>query len=252
MQLPETDGIPDKRLAVSAQSCSQAFTYRHWEILYPTACDHAPWPVDDGCSQHSSRRLTEVKGYSSNVEVLGLMAFLRAHMIRNSSRFFATVCGFSARGDSMLDILVDADACPVKQEVYRVAKRYGLTVVLVANSWMRTPDASWLKQVVLSDQTTDADDWIVEHVMPEDVVVTADIPLAARCLEKGARAINPRGRVYDENSIGEGLATRELLSYLREVGEPTGGPRPLTKRDRSLFLHRLDEVVQAIRREAAR
>lgn len=152
----------------------------------------------------------------------------------------------------MLDIFIDGDACPVKQEVYRVAKRYGLNVVLVANSWMRAPDARWLRLVVVDDQCTEADDWIVEHITPGDVVITADIPLASRCLEKGARVINPRGRVYTEDSISDGLATRELLSYLRDLGEVTGGPPPLRKRDRSLFLHRLDEVIQGIRRESAR
>ena len=148
----------------------------------------------------------------------------------------------------MLHIFVDADACPVKNEVYRVAARYGLSVTLVANSWMRTPRESWLKLQVVEDGPDVADDWIVEHVEPDDIVITADIPLASRCIKEGARALGTTGRPFTEENIGDVLATRDLLSILRDSGEITGGPPPMQKQDRSRFLQALDEMIQAIRR----
>ncbi len=149
----------------------------------------------------------------------------------------------------MLHIFIDADACPVKQEVYRVARRYGLDVTLVANSWMRIPYEPWLTLEVVEDGFDAADDWIVEHVEPYDIVITADIPLASRCMQEGSRAIGPTGRPFTEDNIGEAVATRDLLAVLRSGGEITGGPQPLTKRDRSQFLQQLDEVIQSIRRK---
>ena len=149
----------------------------------------------------------------------------------------------------MLNIFVDADACPVKQEVYRVAIRYRLNVTLVANSWMRVPNEQWITLEVVADGLDAADDWIVEHVQPHDIVVTADILLASRCLKEGARVIGPTGKPFTENNIGDAVATRNLLSELRSAGEITGGPPPLKKSDRSRFLHQLDEVIQVIRRE---
>jgi uncharacterized protein YaiI (UPF0178 family) len=151
----------------------------------------------------------------------------------------------------MLHIYVDADACPVKQEVYRVAKRYQLDVTLVANAWMRTPDDESIRLEVVEDSFDAADDWIVDHVGPDDIVVTADIPLASRCMQNGARAIGSTGRPFTEDNIGESVATRDLLAVLRGGGEITGGPPPLTKRDRSRFLQTLDEVIQSIRRNIA-
>ena len=148
----------------------------------------------------------------------------------------------------MLHIYVDADACPVKQEVYRVARRYGLEVTLVANSWMRIPDERGLALEVVEDGFDAADDWIVEHVGPADVVVTADVPLASRCLKAGARVIGPTGRPFTTDNIGQAVATRDLLAGIRGAGEMTGGPPPITKRDRSRFLQQLDEVIQSIRR----
>jgi uncharacterized protein YaiI (UPF0178 family) len=149
----------------------------------------------------------------------------------------------------LLHIFVDADACPVKQEVYRVASRYHLDVTLVANSWMRVPNKGWISFEVVEDGFEAADDWIVEHVQPHDIVVTADIPLANRCLKKGAHVIGPTGNPFTENNIGQALATRDLLSDLRGAGEITGGPLPLKKLDRSRFLQQLDEVIQSIRRK---
>ena len=148
----------------------------------------------------------------------------------------------------MLHIFVDADACPVKQEVYRVAKRCGLEVTLVSNSWMRIPEEPWLTLEVVDDAFDAADDWIVDHVETDDIVVTADVPLASRCLKKGAQVIGATGRPFTENNIGQAVATRDLLAELRGAGEITGGPPPITKRDRSLFLQKLDEAIQAVRR----
>jgi len=149
----------------------------------------------------------------------------------------------------MLHIYVDADACPVKQEVYRVAKRYRLDVTLVTNSWMRVSEERWLRLVVVGEGFDAADDWIVEHVEADDIVVTADIPLASRCIKEGASVIGTTGKPFTENNIGSALATRDLLSELRGAGEITGGPPPLQKRDRSRFLQVLDEVIQSIRRK---
>ena len=147
----------------------------------------------------------------------------------------------------MLDIFIDGDGCPVKREVYRVAKRYGLKVTLVSNSRMGAPLEDWLEAVVVDGQFNAADDWIVEHVTEDDIVITGDIPLASRCLEKDARVLAPSGRIFTQESIGEALASRELLSHLRDLGTITGGPAPFEKRDRSRFLQRLDETIQAVR-----
>ncbi len=149
----------------------------------------------------------------------------------------------------MLHIFVDADACPVKQEVYRVASRYSLNVTLVANSWMRVPNESWLSLEVVEGGFDAADDWIAEHVQPHDIVITADILLANRCLKKDACVIGPTGKPFTDNNIGEAVATRDLLAILRDTGKVTGGPPPLKKRDRSRFLQQLDEVIQTIRRK---
>ena len=152
----------------------------------------------------------------------------------------------------MSHIYVDGDGCPVKQEVYRVAKRYGLKVTLVSNARMRTPQEEWLQLVVVDGRFDAADDWIVEHVREKDIVISGDIPLASRCLEKGARVLAPTGRVFTPDSIGEALANRDLLTYLRDLGTLTGGPAPFEKRDRSLFLQRLDDTIQALRTMKAR
>jgi uncharacterized protein YaiI (UPF0178 family) len=142
-------------------------------------------------------------------------------------------------------IYVDADACSVKNEVYRVAQRHGLSVTLVANSYMRTPQESWVELVLVKDNPDAADDLIVERVTPGDIVVTTDIPLVARCIAKGARVLGPKGRVFTEASIGDALANRDLSAHLREHGMTTNGPAPFTQQDRSRFLQRLEEAVQA-------
>ena len=145
----------------------------------------------------------------------------------------------------MSTIFVDADACPVKDEVYRVARRYRMPVRVVANSRLRVPVDPLIQLVVVTGHFDAADDWIVEHVEAGDIAVTADIPLAARCLAKGARVLDPKGRVFTEEAIGDALATRELMAYLRDLGEVGGGPAPYDKRDRSRFLQYLDDLIQA-------
>ncbi|MFA5309486.1 MAG: YaiI/YqxD family protein [Dehalococcoidales bacterium] len=146
----------------------------------------------------------------------------------------------------MPDILVDADACPVKQEVYRVAKRYGLKVMLVANSPMNIPQEDGVSLAVVNGQLDAADNWIVDHAARNDIVITGDIPLAARCLKIGARVLEPKGYVFTETTISNALANRDLMTYLRNTGIATGGPASFKKRDRSMFLHSLDKVIRAI------
>ena len=146
-------------------------------------------------------------------------------------------------------ILVDADACPVKDEVYRVAGRYAVPVTVVSNQRMRVPDRDGIELMVVDDGFDAADDWIVEQAGSGDIVISSDIPLASRCLEKGAQVLGPKGRDFTDENIGDALASRELSSQLRDMGALTGGPAPFQKRDRSRFLHRLDEIIQAIRRK---
>ncbi|GLH74319.1 UPF0178 protein [Geothrix limicola] len=150
---------------------------------------------------------------------------------------------------SEIRIFVDADACPVKDEVFRVATRCGLKVFVVSNSSLRLPRNPLVEAVVVAKGQFDgADDWIVEQITHRDIAVTADIPLAARCLEKGARVLDAKGRVFSPDSIGDALASRELMAHLRAMGEMGGGPPPFTARDRSTFLQRLDDLIQAQRR----
>ncbi|MBI1751150.1 MAG: YaiI/YqxD family protein [Acidobacteria bacterium] len=146
-------------------------------------------------------------------------------------------------------IFVDADACPVKEEIFRVATRCGLKVLVVSNSPLRLPRNPLVEAIVVAKGQFDgADDWIVEQITDRDIAVTADIPLAARCLEKGARALDAKGKVYSPDSIGDALASRELMAQLRAMGEMGGGPPPFSARDRSTFLQRLDDLVQALKR----
>jgi len=149
---------------------------------------------------------------------------------------------------SVLDIYIDADGCPVKDEVYRVAKRYDLKVFLVANSRMWAPEGEWLEQIVVEGHADAADDWIASHVEVNDIVITGDIPLASRCVQAGARVLGLKGRPFTEDNIGGVLATRDLLTQLREEGTRTRGPSAFEKQDRSRFLQQLDAMVHAIRR----
>ncbi len=147
-----------------------------------------------------------------------------------------------------MPIYVDADACPVKEEVYRVARRHGVKVFVVANTSIRVPNEELIEGVLVKGGFDVADDWIVERIGEGDVAITTDIPLAGRCLEKGARVLGPKGHAFTEDAIGEALATRALLDMLRQSGEFGGGPAPFAKADRSRFLSKLDETLHAIRR----
>src|SRR5437870_5657015 len=147
----------------------------------------------------------------------------------------------------MLTIYIDADACPVKAEVYSVARRYGMHVVVVANTTLRVP-ANSLIELVVRPGFGAADDWIAEQAGMGDVVVTADIPLAARCLANEALVLDPRGRRFTDNDIGSALAMRDLMDELRQGGTVTGGPAAMTPKARSRFLPQLDEAVNAVRR----
>ena len=149
----------------------------------------------------------------------------------------------------MIEIFVDGDGCPVKEETYVVATRYEVPVSLVANSRMSVPKDLGVEMVLVEAGPDAADDWIAENVRTGDVVVTADIPLAARCMEAGARVLGTNGRVFSEDSIGSHLAVRELKTQLRESGIASGGPPPISAKDRSRFLSKLDELVQAGLRE---
>ncbi len=146
----------------------------------------------------------------------------------------------------MIKLYIDADACPVKNEVFRVARRHGLKVYLVSNSSMRIPPDEFIEPIIVREGFDAADDWIATHITDADIAVTADIPLAARCLKKGARVIDPKGRMYSEESIGGALANREFMAFLRDMGTITGGPPPFEPKDRSRFLQRLDELINAV------
>jgi uncharacterized protein YaiI (UPF0178 family) len=147
-----------------------------------------------------------------------------------------------------ISIYIDADACPVKAEIYRVAERYGLKVYVVSNSYMNVPRDARIEQVVVSDGFDAADNWIAERVGVNDIVVTADIPLADRSLKAGASVIGNTGVPFTPASIGMAMANRELLSNLRAMGEITGGPKPMAQRDKSRFLSALDEAIQKLKR----
>lgn len=145
-------------------------------------------------------------------------------------------------------LFVDADACPVKEEVYRVAERCGLHVFVVSNGWIQTRRAPFIEQVVVDAGPDVADDWIAERAGPGDVVITSDIPLADRCLKAGAQALRPNGSVFTPDSIGSALAGRLVGEHLRGMGVATSGPPPFSARDRSAFLQALDAAVTRARR----
>jgi uncharacterized protein YaiI (UPF0178 family) len=147
-----------------------------------------------------------------------------------------------------IEIYVDADACPVKDEVYRVAGRHGLKVLVVTNSPIQVPRDPLIERVVVGAGMDAADDWIAERAGPGGIVVTADVPLASRCVKAGAAVIAPNGKAFDEDSIGLTLATRNLLHELRGAGEITGGPKPFAPRDRSQFLSALDRAIVRFKR----
>ena len=147
----------------------------------------------------------------------------------------------------MFKIYIDADSCPVKQEVYRVAQRYSIKVILVANKTINIPCEEWVELIVVSNRQDAVDDWIVDNIKQNDIVITADIPLASCTMKKGARVLSPRGIIFTESSIGNVLATRDLMTHLRDIGVSTGGPPSFDKKDRSKFLQALDSLIHAIR-----
>ena len=147
-----------------------------------------------------------------------------------------------------IQIYVDADACPVKAEVYKVAERHDLPVFIVANSYMNVPRGPSVKLVVVAAGTDAADDWIAERAGPRDIVVTSDVPLASRCVKAGASVVAPNGRAFTDASIGMALATRNLLQQIRDSGEITGGPKPFAPRDRSNFLSALNQAIVRLKR----
>ena len=146
-------------------------------------------------------------------------------------------------------IYVDGDGCPVKEETYKVALRYQLPVIIVANKPFNIPFHPLFQMQVVPQGSDEADNWIAEHIQENDICITADIPLADRCLKKLAKVLNVRGEEFTEDMIGDAMATRELMRHLRELGEMRGGPPPFEKRDRSAFLGSLDRIIQAIRRK---
>ena len=148
----------------------------------------------------------------------------------------------------MTTIYIDADACPVKDEVYKVAARYGLKTFVVSNAFIQIPKSPLIERMIVDAGPDIADDWIAERATAGDVVITNDIPLAGRVLENDAAAIAPNGRPFTRDSIGSALAQRAIMEHIRSTGEITGGPRPFAAADRSKFLQALDEAIQKIRR----
>jgi len=147
-----------------------------------------------------------------------------------------------------IEILVDADACPVKAEIYRVAERHRVKVYVVANGVLAVPRDGLVERVVVGSGFDAADDWIAERAAAGSVVVTADVPLASRCVKAGASVLAPNGRPFTENAIGLALATRDLMQDLRAAGAVTGGPKPFGPRDRSAFLSALDLAIVRLKR----
>jgi uncharacterized protein YaiI (UPF0178 family) len=150
-----------------------------------------------------------------------------------------------------IEIFIDADACPVKDEVYRVARRYGLKVYVVTNGGVRVPSDPLIELVVVGEGPDVADDWIAAHAGRGDIVITQDIPLAHRSLQAGAEAIGPTGRAFTTSSIGAALAQRGIMEHLRSTGEITGGPKPFAAADRSRFLAALDQAINRSKRQRA-
>ena len=150
----------------------------------------------------------------------------------------------------MTSLYIDADACPVKDEVYKVAARYKLPVLVVSNSWIRTPPQAGVSSIVVDAGPDIADDWIAERAGVGDIVITADIPLAQRALTAGAQVLHPAGRPFTSGNIGGALASRAIGEHLRSFGEITGGPKPFAPADRSRFLQALDAAVVKARRVA--
>lgn len=149
-----------------------------------------------------------------------------------------------------MKIFVDGDGCAVKDEVYKVAERYKMPVVVVANKWMKVPANPLIEMQVVDGGFDAADDWIVDQAHAGDIVITADILLADRCVKKSVRVLGPKGEEFTEDNIGSAVANRELFQNLRHMGEMRGGPAPMDKTDRSRFLGKLDQIIQSLKRES--
>jgi uncharacterized protein YaiI (UPF0178 family) len=149
----------------------------------------------------------------------------------------------------MIHIFIDADACPVKDETYKIAERYQIKTFVVANKYQNVPLTPLIEMKVVAGNFDAADDWIVEQVTERDVVITSDILLADRCLKKKARALGPKGVEFTEDNIGSAVAHRELMQNLRHMGELRGGPAPMDKKARSLFLGKLDQIIQSLKKK---
>ncbi len=147
-----------------------------------------------------------------------------------------------------MKIYIDADACPVKDEVYKVAKRHGLTVLVVSNRRMKVPFDEKVQLVVVGDAFDEADDWIAERIEEGDITITTDLLLAEKCIHRGGFVLTPKGVEHDEATISSALATREILDTLRQMGEMTGGPAPMQKMDKSNFLSELHQMVERVKR----
>lgn len=147
-----------------------------------------------------------------------------------------------------MHIYIDSDACPVKDEALKVAERHGIAITYVSNAWMRLPESALVQRAIVPDGPDAADDWIAERIGPGDICVTQDIPLAGRCLKKGARAIGNTGKPFTDASIGMALAMRELSQHLRDTSESRGFNSAFTRQDRSRFLEAMEQAVQAIKR----
>ncbi len=151
----------------------------------------------------------------------------------------------------MTVLYVDADACPVKQEAVRVGERHNTPIKMVSNSWMRLPESDLVERIIVSDGLDEADNWIAEHASAGDVVITADVPLASRCVDAGALVLSPNGKSFREDAMGMRLAMRNLNTHLRETGEIREGAPPFTKADRSKFLNQLETTMRAAKRISA-
>ncbi|MEQ8509282.1 MAG: YaiI/YqxD family protein [Rhodospirillaceae bacterium] len=147
----------------------------------------------------------------------------------------------------MPEIYIDADACPVKEEVLRVAERHTLNIHVVGNAWMRRPEGPLVNKVVVPEGPDVADDWIADRIQAHDICITGDIPLASRCLEKGAAVLGHSGKPFTPDSIGMALAMRDLKAQLRETGDIKDHHAGFTKADRSRFLSALEEMVRAVK-----
>ncbi len=147
----------------------------------------------------------------------------------------------------MNKIYIDADGCPVKDEVYKVAERYKIFVIIVANKYLNIPVNTLFEMQVVSGNFDAADDWIVEQAKKNDIVITADILLADRCVKKSVRVLGHKGEEFTEDNVGTAVANRELMQNLRHMGEVRGGPAPMDKKARSQFLSKLDQIIQSIK-----